>query len=110
MVPEQYKILLITMSGIDIVQYAFVLGFALRNTIKYLIKQKKYTDLYLTVFYVLTILIALCRVIFFAAHMHLARFPDYPEFLQDEKLDKVTVVVIVSNDIAFWAKAALGVF
>ena len=52
-------------SWTDIATYSFVLVFAVRNSVMYLIQQKRWDNVYLTAFYVLTILIAILRIYYF---------------------------------------------
>jgi len=48
----------------DIASYGFVLVFAVHNSVRYLIRQKRWDNVFLLAFYVLTILIAIFRLIY----------------------------------------------
>jgi len=56
---------LVAWCWIDIATFFFVLGFSLHNAVKFLVIQGRWRKLYLTGFYVLTVLMTLIRIIFF---------------------------------------------
>ena len=44
--------------------YSFVLGFSIHNAVKFLVFQGRWKTFYLAGFYVLTVLVALARILF----------------------------------------------
>lgn len=55
---------MLILQGIDVLTYTYLLIFAVINTVMFLIKQDKWKVFYISVFYVLTILLALLRITF----------------------------------------------
>ena len=55
---------LITWCWIDMATYSFVLGFSVHNGVKFLVFQGRWKTFYLTGFYVLTVLVAVVRILF----------------------------------------------
>jgi len=76
---------LTALSWTDIATYSFVLVFAVRNSVLYLIQQKRWDNIYLTAFYVLTISIAILRIYYFFCSLKELGFE------RDDNNDKYTL-------------------
>jgi len=94
-----------TFCCVDFIAYTLTLGFAVHNSVRYLVMQGRWENHFLTVFYTLTIMICLTRICFF-----------YFEFMflkTHQGSGDVTYwrkMVVTTSSAAFTMKAILGVF
>ena len=86
----------------DILAYSLVLAFALRNTVKYLVKQSRYTEFHLLMFYVLSIMIAGSRILYFSLYLAL--------IANDHMNYPLEAAYLFFSDFAVFSKAILGIF
>jgi len=102
---DEVATILAVWSWIDVTTYGFVLGFALFNSTKFLIIEKRYSCFYLTSFYLLTIFVATDRITHF--------FSSY-KMLMAETFDPVwwknIRIYYFTSALGGATKAALGVF
>jgi len=89
----------------DYVSFGFTLAFAVHNSVRYLIWQKRGDNMYLTVFYVLTILIMLLKLVYVYENLQMVPLTSSePEW---NKLFKTQYYVLLAG---FSLKTVLGVF
>ena len=86
---------------IDIGTYTFVLVYAVRNTYKYLIRQRRYKEFHLSVFYSFSVVISVARICYMISFI--------VQFYGKEGTAIIKLNAI-GNSIGFFSKAILGVF
>ena len=90
---------------IDIATYSCVLGLSLHNAVKFLALQGRWKNFYLTGFYVLTVLVALTKILFYYSSFRILFAEE-----DDLVLTRNTYVYSYSYNIALTTKATLGIF
>ena len=98
---DTYDKVMMSVCWFDILTYSGVLIFAVRNSYRYLIQQKRYREFHLTLFYILTVLIAVFRIIFFAMFIR---------YLKQGFSDGTLTLFKVTQNLAFTFKGVLGAF
>jgi len=91
------------LTWVDVTAYTCLLLFGIRNTAKYLVKQGKWRTFFLSMFYLCTFEIATSRIIdFVCAYLTFSK--------DDQRNEMADTISEIASELAFYGKAALGVF
>jgi len=88
------------LTWVDIATYTCTLLFGIRNTAKYLVKQGKWRQFYLSMFYLFTFVVMISGIIdFIATYLHFRT-----------KSERAENIASITDFTAFYGKVVLGAF